>query len=114
LIEELRGQKAKLQKKPEKGLESLMEYFGEIAAGPTVGKSGKAGAQAAERLRLRELEKEKQANALSERMIEAAQKQQDAIYGCWVVSNDRIHVRYRNGTVKIYDKEGWVYKNDNK
>jgi hypothetical protein len=39
---------------------------------------------------------------------------QDAIYGCWVVSNDRIHVRYRNGTVKIYDKEGWVYKNDNK
>jgi hypothetical protein len=81
LIEELRGQREKLQKKPEKGLESLMEYFGEIAAGPTVGKSGKAGAQAAERLRLRELEKEKQANALSERMIDAAQKQQDAIYG---------------------------------
>jgi hypothetical protein len=81
LIEELRGQKAKLQKKPEPGFESLMEYFGEIAAGPTVGRSGKAGAQASERLRLRELEKEKQANALSERMIEAAQKQQEAIYG---------------------------------
>lgn len=81
LIEELRGQKAKLQKKPEPGFESLMEYFGEIAAGPTVGRSGKAGAQASERLRQRELEKEKQANALSERMIEAAQKQQDAIYG---------------------------------
>jgi len=81
LIEELRGQKAKLQKKPEPGFESLMEYFGEIAAGPTVGRSGKAGAMAAERLRQRELEKEKQANALSERMIEAAQKQQDAIYG---------------------------------
>ena len=81
LIEELRGQKAKLQKKPEPGLESLMEYFGEIAAGPTVGRSGKAGAMASERLRLRELEKEKQANALSERMIEAAQKQQDALYG---------------------------------
>ena len=81
LIDELRGQKTKLQQKPEKGYDSLMEYFGEIAAGPTVGRSGKAGAQAAERLRLRELDKEKQANALSERMIEAAQKQQDAIYG---------------------------------
>jgi len=81
LIEELRGQKAKLQQKKEPGFDSLMEYFGEIAAGPTVGRSGKAGAMAAERLRLRELEKEKQANALSERMIEAAQKQQDAIYG---------------------------------
>jgi hypothetical protein len=81
LIEELRGQKEKLQKKKEPGFDSLMEYFGEIAAGPTVGRSGKAGAMAAERLRLRELDKEKQANALSERMIEAAQKQQDAIYG---------------------------------
>jgi hypothetical protein len=81
LIEELRGQKAKLQKKPEPGFESLMEYFGEIAAGPTVGRSGKAGAMASERLRQRELDKEKQANALSERMIEAAQKQQDAVYG---------------------------------
>jgi hypothetical protein len=81
LIDELRGQKTKLQQKPEKGYDSLMEYFGEIAAGPTVGRSGKAGAQAAERLRLRELDKEKQANALSERMIEAAQKQQEAIYG---------------------------------
>jgi hypothetical protein len=81
LIEELRGQKAKLQKKPEPGFESLMEYFGEIAAGPTVGRSGKAGAMASERLRQRDLEKEKQANALSERMIEAAQKQQDAVYG---------------------------------
>jgi hypothetical protein len=81
LIDELRGQKEKLQKKPEPGFASLMEYFGEIAAGPTVGRSGKAGAQASERLRQRELEKEKQANALSERMIEAAQKQQDAIYG---------------------------------
>lgn len=81
LIDELRGQKEKLQKKPAPGFESLMEYFGEIAAGPTVGRSGKAGAQASERLRQRELEKEKQANALSERMIEAAQKQQDAIYG---------------------------------
>jgi hypothetical protein len=81
LIEELRGQKAQLQKKPEPGLESLMEYFGEIAAGPTVGRSGKAGAMAAERLRQRELEKQKQVNALSERMIEAAQKQQDVLYG---------------------------------
>jgi hypothetical protein len=81
LIEELRGQKAKLQQKKEPGFESLMEYFGEIAAGPTVGNSGKAGAQASARLRQRELEKEKQANALSERMIETAQKQQDAVYG---------------------------------
>ena len=81
LIDELRGQKAKLQEKKEPGFESLMDYLGEIAAGPTTGRSGKAGSQASERLRLRGLEKEKQANALSERMIEAAQKQQDAIYG---------------------------------
>ena len=40
--------------------------------------------------------------------------QQDAIYGCWAGINDRIHVRYRDGTVKIYDKEGWEYKNDKK
>ena len=39
---------------------------------------------------------------------------QDSIYGCWTVSNDRIHVRYNGGTTKVYDKEGWVYKNDNK
>jgi hypothetical protein len=81
LIEELRGQKEKLQKKPEKGWDAVMEYFEEIAAGPTVGNSGKAGAQASARLRQRELEKEKQATALTERMIETAQKQQDAIYG---------------------------------
>jgi hypothetical protein len=81
LIDELRGQKEKLQKKPEKGLESLMEYFGEIAAGPTTGRSGKAGAMASDRLRKRDLDKEKQVNALSERMIEAAQKQKDAEYG---------------------------------
>jgi hypothetical protein len=81
LIEELRGQKSKLQEKKEPGFESLMEYLGEIAAGPTTGRSGKSGAQASERLRLRGLEKEKQANALSERMIETAQKQQDALYG---------------------------------
>jgi hypothetical protein len=81
LIDELRGQKTKLQEKKEPGFESLMDYLGEIAAGPTTGRSGKAGSQASERLRLRGLEKEKQANALSERMIEAAQKQQDAIYG---------------------------------
>lgn len=81
LIEELRGQKEKLQKKPEKGWDSLMEYFNEIAAGPTTGSSGKAAGNATERLRQRALEKEKQAAALTERMIEAAQKQQDATYG---------------------------------
>jgi hypothetical protein len=37
---------------------------------------------------------------------------QDAIYGCWYPVNDRIHVKYNDGTVKIYDKKGWVYKND--
>lgn len=80
LIEELRGQKEKLKPK-EAGWDKFMDYMGEIAAGPTTGRSGKAGAQASERLRLRELENQKQANALSERMIEAAQKQQDALYG---------------------------------
>lgn len=37
---------------------------------------------------------------------------QDSIYGCWTVSNDRIHVRYNGGFTKVYDKEGWEYKND--
>jgi hypothetical protein len=81
LINELRGQKEQLQKKPEKGWDSLMEYFNEISAGPTTGRSGKAAGNATERLRQRELEKQKQVNALSERMIEAAQKQQDVEYG---------------------------------
>ena len=40
--------------------------------------------------------------------------QQDAIYGCWTGVNDRIHVRFNNGVTKIYDKEGWEYKNDKK
>ncbi|CAB4157972.1 hypothetical protein UFOVP687_43 [uncultured Caudovirales phage] len=39
---------------------------------------------------------------------------QDAVYGCWMVSNQRIHMKFNDGTIKIYDKEGWVYKNDNK
>ena len=81
LINELRGQKEQLLKKPETGLDSVMEYFRDIAAGPTVGRSGKAGAIALEKQRLRDLENKKQANALSERMIEAAQKQQDVEYG---------------------------------
>jgi hypothetical protein len=38
--------------------------------------------------------------------------QQDAIYGCWTGVNDRIHVRFNDGTRKVYDKEGWEYKND--
>lgn len=39
---------------------------------------------------------------------------QDAFYGCWMAANDRIHFKLKDGTIKIYDKEGWVYKNDNK
>jgi RAB protein geranylgeranyltransferase component A len=38
---------------------------------------------------------------------------QDAIYGCWVTSNDRIHLKFGD-TVKVYDKEGWTYKTDGK
>lgn len=39
---------------------------------------------------------------------------QDSIYGCWVVANDRIHVRYNSGITKVYDKDGWDYKTDGK
>lgn len=39
---------------------------------------------------------------------------QDAIYGCWYPVNDRIHVKWNNGWNKIYEKEGWLFKNDNK
>ena len=38
---------------------------------------------------------------------------QDAIYGCWVASNDRIHMKFGD-TVKVYDKDGWEYKTDGK
>lgn len=37
---------------------------------------------------------------------------QDAFYGCWATSNERIHMRFKDGTIKVYDKEGWVYKSD--
>lgn len=40
--------------------------------------------------------------------------QQDSLYGCWLVANDRIHVRYNSGFTKVYDKEGWIYKTDEK
>lgn len=39
---------------------------------------------------------------------------QDAIYGCWAGINDRIHVKWNDGNKKIYDKDGWEYKNDKK
>lgn len=37
---------------------------------------------------------------------------QDAIYGCWYPVNDRIHVKWNNGVNKIYDKQGWLFKDD--
>ena len=37
---------------------------------------------------------------------------QDAIYGCWYPVNDRIHVKWNNGWTKIYDKNGWTFRDD--
>jgi len=81
LVNELKGQKEKLLKKKEPGLDSVMEYLGNIAAGPVTGRSGQAGAQASARLRQIEQGKQDKANALSERMIETAQKKLDSEYG---------------------------------
>lgn len=39
---------------------------------------------------------------------------QDAIYGCWLAVNDRIHTKWNNGSIKIYNKEGWTYRTDGK
>ncbi len=33
---------------------------------------------------------------------------QDAVYGCWALINQRIHMKYNNGVSKVYDLEGWV------
>lgn len=81
LVNELRGQKEKLMKKPEGGYEGLMSYLSDIAAGPTTGNSGQAGSNAAERRRSRERANQEKANALSERMIDIAQKKLDTEYG---------------------------------
>ena len=39
---------------------------------------------------------------------------QDVIYGCWAKSNDRIHMRFGDDIMKVYDLEGWEYKTDGK
>lgn len=35
---------------------------------------------------------------------------QEVSYGCWVVLNDMIHVRYDNGVRRVYDNQGWMRK----
>jgi len=37
---------------------------------------------------------------------------QSVVYGCWAYINNRVHVRYNDGTRKVYDTTGWVYKKD--
>jgi hypothetical protein len=35
-------------------------------------------------------------------------KNGDVFYGCWVYLHEKIHVRFDNGTRKVYDTEGWT------
>ena len=37
---------------------------------------------------------------------------QDAIYGCWTYVNSRIHMKFNDGNIKIYDLDGWVMYRD--
>lgn len=35
---------------------------------------------------------------------------QEVVYGCWAMLNDKIHVRYDNGVRKAYGLSGWIKK----
>jgi len=35
---------------------------------------------------------------------------QEVVYGCWTIMDDRIHVRYDNGVRRAYDLSGWTKK----
>jgi hypothetical protein len=37
---------------------------------------------------------------------------QSVVYGCWAYINDKVHVRYEDGTRKVYDTTGWIRKKD--
>ena len=37
---------------------------------------------------------------------------QSVVYGCWAYINNKVHVRYNDGTRKVYDTVGWVQKKD--
>jgi len=37
---------------------------------------------------------------------------QSVVYGCWAYMNDKVHVRYDDGTRKVYDTKGWIHKKD--
>jgi hypothetical protein len=34
---------------------------------------------------------------------------QTVIYGCWFVSQDKIHVIYNDGSNLVYPKDNWLY-----
>jgi hypothetical protein len=36
------------------------------------------------------------------------------IYGCWLLSNDKINVHYTDGDFRVYEKNGWTYHKDEK
>ena len=36
------------------------------------------------------------------------------IYGCWLLSNDKINVHYTDGDFRVYEKSGWTYHKDEK
>lgn len=35
---------------------------------------------------------------------------QEVVYGCWALINDKIHVRYDNGIRRAYDMSNWTRK----
>ena len=34
------------------------------------------------------------------------------VYGCWNVSNDKIHAYFVDGDFRVYDKNNWIYHKD--
>jgi hypothetical protein len=46
------------------------------------------------------------------RLMYVVKSDQTVVYGCWGYMNDKIHVRYDDGTRKVYDTKGWIHKKD--
>lgn len=80
LVAELEGRKAKLVA-PKPGYDAMMEYLAQIASAPVGARSSfAAGAYGAQQQNALQKAREEQQNALTERMIDLAQKKSDVGY----------------------------------
>jgi len=80
LVAELEGRKAKLAA-PKPGYDAMMEYLAQIASAPvSTRSSAAAGAYGAQQQNALQRSREEQQNALTEKMIDLAQKKSDTGY----------------------------------